>query len=145
MRSSGERTHVYISIYIYLSIYRDSESVESTRGGLAYIRPKYNDDMDFLWQSPRITGMKCTCSKLCKRFGSIYIPDSMYDICSHFKYTGEIKVRAPATPYLYSTVEHALLSRISACARAHALLNSASSFNIVMTIMTFLNQQERKR
>ena len=33
MRSSGERTHVYISIY------RDSASVESTRGGSLTLAP----------------------------------------------------------------------------------------------------------
>ena len=40
MRSSGERTHVYLYIYIY----RDSASVESTSGGSLTLAPiKYGN------------------------------------------------------------------------------------------------------
>ena len=38
-------------------------------------------------------------------------------------------------PYLYFTIVHALVSRISGCARTDALMNSASSFKLSLTHM----------
>ena len=60
--------------------------------------------------------------------------------CSHFKFIGEVKVHAPATPYLYFTVAHALLSWISGWAFTHVLMKSASSFKFELAYFVATEQ-----